>query len=111
MRAAFELDKDSANNNGGTPASISHRTWLKSVGAFTGLGLTVGVNGVVMAADTAPTKKYGSAAMSGGTVNDPLIFFSIGIVTIVRKSVKVSVPACRWWWWPMNSTPIGTTSV
>lgn len=101
MSAAFDLDKDSATSGAGNPSSISRRTWLKGVGAFTGLALTVGVNGLVMAADAAPAKKYGGAGMPGGTVNDPLIFVSIGtdgIVTIIAhrsemgQGIRTSLP-------------------
>jgi isoquinoline 1-oxidoreductase beta subunit len=99
MSAAFDFAKDSANTE---VASVSRRTWLKGVGAFTGLALTVGVNGLVMAADAAaPAKKYGGANMPGGTVNDPLIFVSIGadgIVTIIAhrsemgQGIRTSLP-------------------
>lgn len=99
MSAAFDFAKDSANTE---VASVSRRTWLKGVGAFTGLALTVGVNGLVMAADAAaPAKKYGGAGMPGGTVNDPLVFVSIGadgIVTIIAhrsemgQGIRTSLP-------------------
>ena len=107
MSAAFDFNKDSANTNaddGKTPAiaSMSRRTWLKGVGAFTGLALTVGVNGLVSAADAAaPAKKYGGAGMPGGTVNDPLIFVTIGadgIVSIIAhrsemgQGIRTSLP-------------------
>lgn len=82
--------------------TISRRSWLKGAGAFTGLALTVGVHGLVSAADVpVPEKKYGGAAMSGGTVDNPLVFVSIGtngIVTIVAhrsemgQGIRSSLP-------------------
>ncbi|MGS0740841.1 molybdopterin cofactor-binding domain-containing protein [Glaciimonas sp. GG7] len=81
---------------------ITRRSWLKSVGAFTGLALTVGVNGIVSAADApVAAKKYGGANMPGGTVDNPLVFISIGadgIVTIVAhrsemgQGIRTSLP-------------------
>ncbi|MEB0165005.1 molybdopterin-dependent oxidoreductase, partial [Glaciimonas sp. CA11.2] len=82
--------------------TISRRSWLKGAGAFTGLALTVGVHGLVSAADVpVPEKKYGGAAMSGATVDNPLVFVSIGtngIVTIVAhrsemgQGIRSSLP-------------------
>jgi isoquinoline 1-oxidoreductase beta subunit len=80
--------------------SMTRRTWLKGVGALTGLALTVGVSGIVRAADD-KVKKYGGEAMPGGLVDDPLVFVSIGtdgIVTIVAhrsemgQGVRTSLP-------------------
>ncbi|KAF3999614.1 xanthine dehydrogenase family protein molybdopterin-binding subunit [Glaciimonas immobilis] len=81
---------------------MSRRNWLKGVGAFTGLVLTVGAHGIVSAADApAPDKKYGGAKMPGGTVNNPLVFIAIGtdgIVTIVAhrsemgQGIRTSLP-------------------
>jgi isoquinoline 1-oxidoreductase beta subunit len=80
--------------------SMTRRTWLKGVGALTGLALTVGVSGIVRAADD-NAKKYGGEAMPGGLVDDPLVFVSIGtdgIVTIVAhrsemgQGVRTSLP-------------------
>ena len=82
--------------------NMTRRNWLKGVGAFTGLVLTVGINGVVNAVETpVPAKKYGGASMSGGTVDNPLVFVSIGadgIVTIVAhrsemgQGIRSSLP-------------------
>jgi len=89
MSAAFDsLDK----------VQLSRRSLLKGIGAFTGLALTVGVNGIVTAAD-AP--KYGGDGMPGGLKDDALLFVSIGadgIVTIVAhrsemgQGVRTSLP-------------------
>lgn len=53
--------------------SLSRRTLLKA--ATGGLVLSVGLDGVVHAAEA---KKYGGDAMPGGTVDNPLVFVSIG---------------------------------
>lgn len=89
MSAVFDsLDK----------VQLSRRSLLKGIGAFTGLALTVGVNGIVMAAD-AP--KYGGDGMPGGLKDNALLFVSIGtdgIVTIVAhrsemgQGVRTSLP-------------------
>ena len=53
---------------------ISRRTVLKGAGAFTGLVLCLRVSGAI-AAEEAP--KYGADTMSGGVVDDPLVFVAI----------------------------------
>jgi len=64
------------------------------------LTLTVGLSGIVRAAD-ATAQKYGGDAMPGGVVDDPLLFVSIGtdgMVTIVAhrsemgQGVRTSLP-------------------
>ncbi|WP_034294947.1 xanthine dehydrogenase family protein molybdopterin-binding subunit [Herbaspirillum sp. RV1423] len=77
---------------------LSRRSLLKGIGALTGLALTVGVNGIVMAAD-AP--KYGGDGMPGGLKDSALLFVSIGadgVVSIVAhrsemgQGVRTSLP-------------------
>ncbi|CDG81822.1 xanthine dehydrogenase family protein molybdopterin-binding subunit [Janthinobacterium agaricidamnosum] len=86
---------DQANN---APASGARRNWLKAAGALTGLMLTVGPAGLVMAAEE---KKYGGAAMAGGLVDDVLVFLSVGadgLVTIMAhrsemgQGIRTSLP-------------------
>lgn len=60
----------------GSPQSAARRRWLKGMGAIAGLTLTVGLDGVVLAADE--PKKYGRDGMPGGAVDSPLVFLSIG---------------------------------
>lgn len=50
MSADMSADVGAAN-------SISRRSWLKGVSAFTGLALTVGINGIVSAADAPVPEK------------------------------------------------------
>ncbi len=71
-----------------TSQSVSRRRFLQS-----GLGgvllLAVSGTGAVWAADA---RKYGADSMSGGTVDDPLVFVSIavdGTVTIVAHRVEM----------------------
>ncbi|KAI3595210.1 putative aldehyde oxidase, molybdopterin-binding subunit [Cupriavidus necator H850] len=87
--------QDAAN---GEPASAGRRRWLKGMGAMTGLALTVGMDGVVLAHEV---KKYGRDAMPGGAVDDPLVFVQIGEdgrVTVVchrsemGQGVRTSLP-------------------
>ncbi|MDW3685640.1 xanthine dehydrogenase family protein molybdopterin-binding subunit [Cupriavidus sp. CV2] len=79
--------------------SAGRRTWLKSMGALAGLTLTVGLDGIVLAADE--PKKYGRDGMPGGAVDSPLVFLSIaedGKVSIVchrsemGQGVRTSLP-------------------
>ena len=79
-------------------ASIDRRTWLKGVGAFSGLALSIGSTGIVQAAEE---QKFGADGMSGGVVNNVLVFLSIaenGIVTIVAhrsemgQGIRTSLP-------------------
>ncbi|MFC5473691.1 xanthine dehydrogenase family protein molybdopterin-binding subunit [Paraherbaspirillum soli] len=95
MSAAFDIEKLDS------PLSMSRRIWLKGIGALTGLALTVGLDGMVSAADAGPAQKYGADHMPGGTVNNPLIFVSIGsdgMVTIVAhrsemgQGIRSSLP-------------------
>ncbi len=98
MSASFDLESPELLPTNG----ISRRSWLKGVGALSGLALTVGVTGIVRAADVSiPEKKYGGAAMPGGTVDSPLVFVSIaadGIVTIIAhrsemgQGIRSSLP-------------------
>ncbi|HEY4074464.1 MAG TPA: xanthine dehydrogenase family protein molybdopterin-binding subunit [Herbaspirillum sp.] len=78
--------------------SPARRRWLKAAGALTGLALTIGLSGIVMAAEAT---KYGADAMPGGLVDDVLVFLSIdadGIVSIVvhrsemGQGVRTSLP-------------------
>jgi isoquinoline 1-oxidoreductase beta subunit len=78
--------------------SPARRRWLKAAGALTGLALTIGPSGIVMAAEAT---KYGADAMPGGLVDDVLVFLSIdadGIVSIVvhrsemGQGVRTSLP-------------------
>jgi isoquinoline 1-oxidoreductase beta subunit len=78
--------------------SPGRRRWLKAAGALTGLALTVGPSGIVMAAEAT---KYGADAMPGGLVDDVLVFLSIdadGTVSIVvhrsemGQGVRTSLP-------------------
>ncbi|CAL61357.1 Isoquinoline 1-oxidoreductase, beta subunit [Herminiimonas arsenicoxydans] len=94
-------DKDSNLAADLSLPSMTRRTWLKGVGALTGLVLTVGTSGIVRAASSAEIKKYGGDAMPGGLVDDTLVFVSIGtdgIVTIVAhrsemgQGVRTSLP-------------------
>ncbi len=65
----------------------SRRTFLQ--GSLGALFLAVSANGAVWAADA---KKYGAAAMPGGTVDDPLVFVSIaadGAVTIIAHRAEM----------------------
>src|SRR5690606_35472834 len=76
------------------PASPARRDWLKTAGALTGLVLAVGPAGIVRAADAAEKdgKKYGADGMPHGTVDDPLVFVSIGadgIVTIMAHRAEM----------------------
>lgn len=82
-----------------TLQSAGRRTWLKSMGALAGLTLTVGLDGIVLAADE--PKKYGRDGMPGGAVDSPLVFLSIaedGKVSIVchrsemGQGVRTSLP-------------------
>ena len=77
---------------------LSRRSLLKGIGALAGLALTVGVDGIVMAAD-AP--KFGGDGMPGGLKDNALLFVSIGadgVVTIVAhrsemgQGVRTSLP-------------------
>lgn len=61
------------------PTSISRRALLR--GTAGGLLLAVSNTGVVRAAET--SRKYGADSMPGGTVDDPLVFVSIGADDIV----------------------------
>ena len=74
------------------------RNLLKGAGALAGLALTVGVNGIVQAADM---PRYGGDGMPGGLKDSPLVFVSIdteGIVSIVAhrsemgQGVRTSLP-------------------
>lgn len=59
-------------------ATLGRRDWLKSVGA-TSLVLAVNPAGTVFAqAAATPAEKYGGERMSGGVVDNPLVFVSIG---------------------------------
>lgn len=78
--------------------SGSRRNWLKAAGALTGLVLTIGQSGLVVAAEP---ELFGGDAMPGGLVNDVLVFVSIGadgIVTIVAhrsemgQGIRTSLP-------------------
>jgi len=60
----------------GNLQSAGRRRWLKGMGAVAGLTLTVGLDGIVLAADE--PKKYGRDGMPGGAVDSPLVFLSIG---------------------------------
>jgi len=77
---------------------LSRRSLLKGLGALAGLALTVGVDGIVMAAD-AP--KFGGDGMPGGLKDNALLFVAIGadgVVTIVAhrsemgQGVRTSLP-------------------
>ncbi|MCW5299109.1 xanthine dehydrogenase family protein molybdopterin-binding subunit [Herbaspirillum lusitanum] len=77
---------------------LSRRSLLKGIGALAGLALTVGVDGIVMAAD-AP--KFGGDGMPGGLKDNALLFVAIGadgVVTIVAhrsemgQGVRTSLP-------------------
>jgi isoquinoline 1-oxidoreductase beta subunit len=81
-----------------SPSSPSRRRWLKAAGALTGLALTIGPSGIVMAAEAT---KYGADAMPGGLVDNVLVFLSIdaeGTVSIVAhrsemgQGVRTSLP-------------------
>ncbi|MDB5761522.1 MAG: iorB [Herminiimonas sp.] len=106
MSTAFH-PKNTDSNDGANPVadqsltSMTRRTWLKGVGALTGLALTVGASGIVRAATGDEVKKYGGDALPGGLVDDTLVFVSIGmdgIVTIVAhrsemgQGVRTSLP-------------------
>jgi isoquinoline 1-oxidoreductase beta subunit len=93
---------DLASNSPTTgPASASRRNWLKIAGAAaaaTGLALTIGRSGLVLAAEPA---KFGGDAMPGGVVDDVLVFLSIGadgVVTVIAhrsemgQGVRTSLP-------------------
>jgi isoquinoline 1-oxidoreductase beta subunit len=78
--------------------SPGRRRLLKAAGALTGLALTVGPSGIVMAAEAT---KYGADAMPGGLVDDVLVFLSIaadGTVSIVvhrsemGQGIRTSLP-------------------
>ncbi|AJG22048.1 xanthine dehydrogenase family protein molybdopterin-binding subunit [Cupriavidus basilensis] len=82
-----------------TLQSAGRRAWLKGMGALAGLTLTVGLDGIVLAADE--PKKYGRDGMPGGAVDSPLVFLSIaedGKVSIVchrsemGQGVRTSLP-------------------
>lgn len=70
---------------------LSRRGFLQ--GSFAALTLAVTVNGLITTAWAADdTKKYGADGMTGGTVDDPLIFVSIavdGTVTIVAHRAEM----------------------
>lgn len=66
---------------------LSRRTFLQS--SLGGLALSVSASGAVQAAEA---KQYGAATMSGGTVEDPLVFVSIapdGAVTLVAHRAEM----------------------
>ncbi|MFZ6747715.1 molybdopterin cofactor-binding domain-containing protein [Undibacterium sp. Ren11W] len=104
MRQHFSLTGAIAGDNDSRSAelaSVSRRNWLKTAAAFSGLALTVGPSGLVLAADAASAAKFGGAAMSGGLVDDVLAFVAIGsdgLVTIVAhrsemgQGVRTSLP-------------------
>lgn len=73
-------------------SGLSRRSFLQ--GSLAGLTLAVTAKGLISAAWAAddPSKKYGADGMSGGTVDDPLIFVSIaedGTVTIVAHRAEM----------------------
>jgi len=73
--------------------SPGRRDWMKAVTALGGLVLMVGAAGTVRAAEAAKEeKKYGADGMPHGTVDDPLVFVSIGadgIVTILAHRAEM----------------------
>lgn len=86
-------------DNAGNPPSAGRRRWLQSMGALAGLTLTVGLDGIVLAAGE--PGKYGRDGMPGGAVDSPLVFVSIdehGKVSIVchrsemGQGVRTSLP-------------------
>ncbi|MDB5775226.1 MAG: acylaldehyde oxidase [Herbaspirillum sp.] len=99
MKILTNDSADKSSNAGAAgPVSPGRRTWLKAAGALTGLTLTVGHSGLVMAADAT---KYGGDAMPGGVVDDVLVFLSIaedGTVSIIGhrsemgQGVRTSLP-------------------
>ena len=65
MKTVFdETDTASTAGLASGLASPSRRNLLKAAGALTGLALTIGSSGLVMAADAAPAK-LGADAMPG----------------------------------------------
>lgn len=81
-----------------TPGTLSRRSLLKGMGALTGLALTVGIHGVVNAADA---RKYGGEGMPGGLKDDALLFVAIssdGTVKIIAhrsemgQGIRTSLP-------------------
>ncbi|HEV7816460.1 MAG TPA: molybdopterin cofactor-binding domain-containing protein, partial [Janthinobacterium sp.] len=100
MKTVFDQDQQLDASFDTPLSSPARRNWLKGAAAFSGLALTVGLSGIVRAAEPEP-KKFGGDAMPGGLVDDPLVFVSIGtdgIVTIMAhrsemgQGVRTSLP-------------------